>query len=75
MNQLLFRLHLSSSPSQVHWLSDPNIALFSVAIPDIWLTTSFITLVLFAGLPNIPGDLIEAARFDGAGYLQLLCVS
>jgi multiple sugar transport system permease protein len=72
VNQLLAQLHILSTPSQIHWLSDPNIALFSVALPDIWLTTSFITLVLFAGLQNIPGDLIEAARLDGASYPQLL---
>ena len=30
------------------------------------------TLVLFAGLQNIPGDLIEAARLDGAGAPTLL---
>lgn len=72
VNQLLFEAGILSSPDQINWLSDPNIALFSVAIPDVWLTTSFITLVLFAGLQNIPGDLIEAARIDGARYPRLL---
>jgi multiple sugar transport system permease protein len=43
-----------------------------VALPDIWLTTSFITLVLFAGLQEIPGDVIEAARIDGARYRTML---
>jgi len=43
-----------------------------VAIPDIWLTTSFMTLVLFAGLQNIPGDLLEAARLDGAKAWTML---
>jgi multiple sugar transport system permease protein len=57
---------------EVGWLSDPKIALFSVALPDIWLTTSFITLVLFAGLQNVPGDVIEAARIDGARFPTLL---
>jgi multiple sugar transport system permease protein len=56
----------------VGWLSDPKIALYSVALPDVWLTTSFITLVLFAGLQNVPGDIIEAARLDGAGFATLL---
>ena len=50
VNQLLFEAHLTSTPDQVQWLSDPNIALLSVALPDIWLTTSFISLVLFAVL-------------------------
>ena len=72
VNQLLFEWGILQSPDQIQWLSDPNIALFSVALPDIWLTTSFITLVLFAGLQNIPGDVIEAARIDGAGYPRLL---
>ncbi|UFN44727.1 carbohydrate ABC transporter permease [Nocardioides okcheonensis] len=56
----------------VSWLSDPDIALFSVALPDVWLTTSFITLVLFAGLQNVPGDVLEAARLDGAGFWTML---
>ena len=72
VNELLYQADILSSPDQIGWLSDPNIALFSVAIPDIWLTTSFMTLVLFAGLQNIPGDVIEAARIDGARYPTLL---
>lgn len=72
LNELLTRIGVLSSPDQIAWLSDPNIALFSVAIPDIWLTTSFITLVMFAGLQNIPGDIVEAARLDGARFGTLL---
>ena len=63
---LMHQAGLLANPNQIGWLSDPNIVLFSVAIPDIWLTTSCMCLVLFAGLQNIPGDLIEAARLDGA---------
>lgn len=72
VNQLLFDAGIIKSPHAIQWLSDPKIALFSVALPDIWLTTSFITLVLFAGLQNISGDVIEAARLDGARYPTLL---
>lgn len=72
VNQLLFEWGVISSPDAIQWLSDPDIALYAVAIPDIWLTTSFITLVLFAGLQNIPGEVVEAARIDGASYLRLL---
>jgi multiple sugar transport system permease protein len=69
---LLHQAGILSDPNQIGWLSDPSIVLFSVAIPDIWLTTSFMCLVLFAGLQNIPGDLIEAARLDGAKAPSLL---
>jgi multiple sugar transport system permease protein len=72
VNELLFRAGMLESPDQIQWLSNPDIAIYSVAIPDVWLTTSFITLVLFAGLQNIPGEVIEAARIDGARYPRLL---
>ena len=72
VNRLLFEAHLLPSADAIGWLSDPRIALFSVALPDVWLTTSFIALVLFAGLQDIPGDVVEAARLDGAGYRTLL---
>lgn len=72
VNELLFRLGILDNRNDIGWLSDSTIALFSVALPDIWLTTSFMTLVLFAGLQNIPGDVIEAARIDGAGPVSIL---
>jgi multiple sugar transport system permease protein len=71
LNHLLTRLGVLSSPDQIGWLSDPSIVLYSVALPDIWLTTSFMTLILYAGLQSIPGDVIEAARIDGAGPLSV----
>ncbi|GAA1208479.1 sugar ABC transporter permease [Rhodoglobus aureus] len=72
INELLRQAGILQTSSQIGWLSDPNIALFSVALPDVWLTTSFITLVLFAGLQNVPGDVIEAAKLDGARFSTML---
>lgn len=72
VGQLLSQVGLLDSPNAIGWLSNPDIVLFSVAIPDIWLTTSFMTLVLFAGLQNIPGDVLEAARLDGANARTML---
>jgi len=72
VNQLLSQIGVIQKPSQIGWLSDPKVALFSVSFPDIWLTTSFITLVLFAGLQNLPGDVIEAAKIDGARFPTML---
>ncbi len=72
VNHLLTGAHLLSGPNAISWLSDTRVVLFSVAIPDIWLTTSFMSLVLFAGLQNIPAEITEAARIDGAGPVQLL---
>jgi multiple sugar transport system permease protein len=72
LNELLRRVGILRTTDQIQWLSNPDIALFSVALPDIWLTTSFMTLILFAGLQSVPGELLEAARIDGAGYPTIL---
>jgi multiple sugar transport system permease protein len=72
VNELLARAGVLDGSSQISWLSNPDIVLLAVAIPDIWLTTAFMTLVLFAGLQNIPSDVVEAARIDGAGAITLL---
>jgi multiple sugar transport system permease protein len=72
VNELLSRFGIVSNASAIGWLSNPDLVLFSVALPDIWLATSFMTLVLFAGLQNIPGDVMEAARIDGANSVSLL---
>ena len=72
VNHLLHDIGVLSSPGDIGWLSDPDIVLWAVAIPDIWLTTSFMTLIIFAGLQNVPGDVLEAARLDGARFPTLL---
>jgi multiple sugar transport system permease protein len=72
LNVLLHRAGLIGSDHAIGWLSDPHLVLFSVALPDIWLTTSFMTLVLYAGLQAIPGEIYEAAALDGARGWRLL---
>jgi multiple sugar transport system permease protein len=53
------------------WLSDPNVAINSIVICDVWQYTPFCTIILFAGLQNIPTDLYDAAGIDGANALQV----
>ncbi|WP_068137779.1 carbohydrate ABC transporter permease [Limnochorda pilosa] len=50
----------------VDWLADPDVALFSVAMVDIWQWTPFIILILLAGLGTIPREPYEAAELEGA---------
>jgi multiple sugar transport system permease protein len=52
---------------QILWLSDPLLAMLSVAIVDIWQWTPFVYLVMFAGLQTVPHESVEAAQVDGAG--------
>jgi multiple sugar transport system permease protein len=50
----------------VNWLGSTSLALLSVVIVDVWHWTPFVFLILFAAVEAIPGDIIEAARIDGA---------
>lgn len=70
LNYGLAALGIISDPGAIRWLSDTDIVIYSVSFADIWLTTSFVALVSYAGLTNIPKDLIEAARIDGANALK-----
>jgi multiple sugar transport system permease protein len=51
----------------VRWLSDPNIALYSMMAVDIWQATPFAFLLLYAAILSLPRDPYEAAAIDGAG--------
>ncbi|MBY5766180.1 sugar ABC transporter permease [Rhizobium leguminosarum] len=67
-NYLLSLLHLGP----VDWLGNPNVALFSVMIADIWQWTPFVVLLTMASLEALPGDPQNAARVDGAREWQVL---
>ena len=54
----------------VEWLSSPKIAMASVVIVDVWNTTSFVALMLLAGLQSLPDEPYEAAKIDGASPFQ-----
>ena len=54
----------------VQWLTQPNSALWAIAIASIWLTLGFNFTVLLSGLQGIPEDLYESARIDGASALR-----
>ena len=56
-------------PAQ-NWLNDPNLALISLVIVTIWGSIGSNMVIFLAGLQDIPGDVIEAARVDGANALQ-----
>ncbi|WP_343247559.1 sugar ABC transporter permease [Diplocloster hominis] len=49
-----------------NWLTDPKLAIFSVAFVEVWKWTGFTMVILLAGLQSIPEHYYEAARIDGA---------
>jgi ABC-type sugar transport system permease subunit len=54
----------------VDWVHDPNYALLSVIIADIWRSSGFTMIIYLAGLQIIPQDLFESASIDGAGQIR-----
>ena len=62
VNDVLKRLSLSAP----NWLSSPNLAIVATSITIIWKTSSFVALILLAGLQTIPDEMYEAADVDGA---------
>lgn len=51
------------------WLTDANLALYAVAITDIWMWSPFVMLLSLAGLTAVPKHLYEAASIDRASRL------
>jgi raffinose/stachyose/melibiose transport system permease protein len=52
------------------WLGDPSIALFSVAVVNIWMFAGYSCVIFLAGYAGIPRDLLDAAKIDGANRWQ-----
>jgi multiple sugar transport system permease protein len=54
----------------IAWLTTPVPAFFAICLSIIWKSSSFVALVLLAGLQTIPKSLYEAAEVDGASTWQ-----
>lgn len=66
-NGLFNTILLNIGLPRVGWLSDPHVALISIAIASIWQGFGFETVIFLAALQSIPRELYEAAMMDGAG--------
>ena len=53
------------------WLADPNLAMFSIVISDVWQWTPFIFMIVLAGLQGLDSSVTEASRIDGASWWQM----
>ena len=70
VNELLVRIGILSSSSDILWLADEKWSLIACCIADIWLTTPFMMLMILAGLQGLDSSMTEAAKIDGANLLQ-----
>lgn len=70
VNELLAKIGILSSSSDILWLADEKWSLLACCIADIWLTTPFMMLMILAGLQGLDSSMLEAAKMDGASLLQ-----
>ncbi|MCC7450805.1 MAG: sugar ABC transporter permease [Anaerolineae bacterium] len=54
------------------WIATPDTAMGAAIVLGVWKGFPYYMIMLLAGLQNIPVELIEAARIDGANYWQVL---
>ncbi len=68
----LLSWHLRGIPflASVNWLGDPRLAMPSIALTTVWWTVGFNMVLFLAGLQDIPAELRDAAKIDGAGRFQ-----
>jgi raffinose/stachyose/melibiose transport system permease protein len=69
LNKLLVAVGLDSLA--MSWLSDPRTALWAVIWIIVWQGFGWALLFYYAGLMTVPRELEEAARIDGASWLQI----
>jgi len=55
------------------WLQNSTLALVAIIVADLWQWTPFFTIVLLSSLLNIPEDIVEAAKVDGASNWKMIC--
>ncbi len=55
----------------IPWLTDPTMAKVSVILVNLWMGFPYMFLIVTGALQSIPGDIVEAAKIDGASTFQV----
>ena len=53
------------------WIGQASTALWALCVMDIWVAMGFYSVIFYGALLDIPEDILEAARIDGAGSFQM----
>lgn len=53
-----------------HWISDPSIAVYSIALIGIWSDIGYNMILFLAGLQEVPREYYEASSIDGTNGFQ-----
>ena len=72
MNSLLHLLHLIPGGTEIQFLQTKSLAWMVVSSMTVWWTVGFSMMLFISALQDIPADIYEAARIDGATRAQQL---
>src|SRR5205809_7032228 len=64
LNWLMY--HLGLITGRINWMGDPDLAMISIMVVNVWRGVPFFAISLLAGLQTISPELNEAAAIDGA---------
>ncbi|WP_424447075.1 carbohydrate ABC transporter permease [Microbacterium arborescens] len=67
VNELLVNVGLDS----VDWLGSGTTAFIVIVVMDVWRSIGFYGILIFSGLLDIPDEIVESARLDGARGVSL----
>jgi multiple sugar transport system permease protein len=70
VNDLLRKAGLIDT--NVAWLADPELAMVSVIVANVWYGVTFFAIMILAALQSVPDELYEASALDGAGKARTL---
>lgn len=66
INWLLVQVGLDGY-AEYNWLATPLTFFFVATVIIVWMSVPFVALSVYAGLTQVPEEVLEAARIDGAG--------
>ncbi|MDB5861279.1 MAG: Carbohydrate transporter rane protein 1, family [Ramlibacter sp.] len=54
---------------KIVWLGRPDTAIYAIWVVGVWQNTTYVAIILLAGLRSLPSEPLEAAAIDGASRL------
>jgi raffinose/stachyose/melibiose transport system permease protein len=64
--------HVFPSSQSPLWIGDPHVVLYAIFVTMTWKYLGFSLVLYAAAIQDIPDELVEAARIDGASMLQVV---
>ncbi|MNN32028.1 L-arabinose transport system permease protein AraP [compost metagenome] len=71
VNSVLHLLHLLPGDTEIFWLTETRLAWIVITLITLWWTVGFNFILHLSAIQEIPDEIYEAARLDGAGDRQM----